>query len=233
MATLVADIAVNENVLPEFDIFGANPPPTIDLASAPGHILVTSGAIELDILGDVTLDTLTGISVVKSGSLAYSISGLDLSIATLLSLAQAGNLAATLDTIFAGNDVIDGSPFADVLGGFGGNDKIDGGAGNDTINGGPGNDTITGGPGNDLLTGGPGKDEFVFGPGFGKDVITDFAAGDKIAISHTIFANLAAVKAHARVDGHHHVVITHGANSITLDTVHHVNDLKGGEFLFT
>jgi len=62
-----------------------------------------------------------------------------------------------------------------------GNDRdniLTGGAGNDTINGKAGNDTIIGGVGNDRLTGGDGRDVFVFGGSMGKDVITDFKAGE-------------------------------------------------------
>lgn len=52
-----------------------------------------------------------------------------------------------------------------------------GNAAANTLNGGAGNDTITGGGGNDTPTGGAGNDTFVFTDLFGKDVITDFAAG--------------------------------------------------------
>lgn len=146
----------------------------------------------------------------------YGFSGLNLDLATII--ANPG----VLDTLFTGATII-GSPDADYL---------DGSRGHDTINGGGSNDTIVGGPG-DRLTGGPGDDRFIFGPHFGKEIITDFSAKDVMAISHTIFHNFAAVKSHAHVDGHHHVVITEGSNSITLDTFHHLSKVKAGDFLFT
>ena len=80
-------------------------------------------------------------------------------------------------------DTLTGSPFHDVIRGFGGddrisglagndriegnagNDRIDGGRGSDSVFGGPGNDTIVGGPGADLLVGGPGRDTILGGPG--------------------------------------------------------------------
>jgi hypothetical protein len=98
-----------------------------------------------------------------------------------------------------------------------------------------GNDTIRGSPGNDILVGGPRHNTFVYTTKhFGQDTITDFSVNDKIAISHTIFANLDAVQDSAHVDSHGHVVIVVDASdTITLDTVHHVKDLTSGEFLFT
>jgi len=66
---------------------------------------------------------------------------------------------------------------------------LSGGAGNDSFYGGMGNDTLTVGLGIDSLTGGAGNDTFVFtstaesASGSNRDVITDFASGDKISLS--------------------------------------------------
>ena len=89
-----------------------------------------------------------------------------------------------------GDDVLTGTPLADVVLGEGGNDTLvavpslfvgdtlQGGPGNDllvgssvsdTLEGDPGNDVLRGGPGPDLLTGGPGRDVFQ-GQG-GRDLI--------------------------------------------------------------
>ena len=83
---------------------------------------------------------------------------------------------AKAETIYggAGNDSIDGGN---------GNDKLYGDAGADKLFGGAGADTLSGGAGNDTLTGGAGNDVFVYGSGEGKDVIADYATGDKIKIS--------------------------------------------------
>jgi Tol biopolymer transport system component len=90
----------------------------------------------------------------------------------------------------SGDDVLTGTPLADVLLGEGGNDTLvsvasffvgdtlEGGVGNDllvgssvsdTLEGGPGNDVLRGGSGPDLLTGGPGRD-VLQGQG-GRDLI--------------------------------------------------------------
>ncbi|MBM3351362.1 MAG: hypothetical protein FJY53_06210 [Betaproteobacteria bacterium] len=59
-----------------------------------------------------------------------------------------------------------------------------------SITSGIGNDTLIGAAGNDTLSGGAGNDTFVFNTKLGAsniDTITDFAAGDKIALSKSIF----------------------------------------------
>ena len=76
-----------------------------------------------------------------------------------------------------------GSSKAETIYGEIGNDSINGNAGNDKLYGDAGADTLYGGVGADTLTGGEGKDIFVYGSGDGKDVITDYAAGDTIKIS--------------------------------------------------
>lgn len=59
----------------------------------------------------------------------------------------------------SGDDVILGTPGADVIDGLGGNDVICGEDGDDTIDGGDGDDTIYGADGDDRLNGGNGDDE--------------------------------------------------------------------------
>ena len=118
-----------------------------------------------------------------------------------------------------------------VINGGNGKDTIVGTAGDDTIDGGNGKDSITGGAGNDILTGGNGADTFIFGPGFGHDTITDFGDGpDQIQFDHTVFANFAAVQAATTQVGLD-TVITHGADSITLQHVT-ASSLHASDFLF-
>jgi RTX calcium-binding nonapeptide repeat (4 copies)/WD40-like Beta Propeller Repeat len=81
----------------------------------------------------------------------------------------------------AGDDVLTGTPLADVLLGEGGNDTLvavpsffvgdtlEGGPGRDLLVGSSVTDTLEGGPGNDVLRGGSGPDLLVGGPG--RDVI--------------------------------------------------------------
>ena len=79
-----------------------------------------------------------------------------------------------------GDDVINGSPYADFLFGDGGND---------VVNGNGGNDTLTGGSGNDVVNGGDGDDRFIYDPegndtisgGAGNDVIDDSSGTDTIS----------------------------------------------------
>ncbi|WP_448192965.1 right-handed parallel beta-helix repeat-containing protein [Azospirillum sp. sgz301742] len=101
-----------------------------------------------------------------------------------------------------GNDTLAGAADSDTLTGGDGSDLLLGNAGADTLYGGRDNDTLFGGldddllsgdDGDDVLTGNAGNDIFVFAPGSGHDTITDFAAGDRIAIaagmSYTLGSN--------------------------------------------
>jgi dipeptidyl aminopeptidase/acylaminoacyl peptidase len=90
----------------------------------------------------------------------------------------------------AGDDVLTGTPLADVLLGEGGNDTLvavpsffvgdtlEGGPGNDLLIGSSVTDTLEGGPGNDVLRGGPGADLLIGGPG--RDVIQGQGGRDLI-----------------------------------------------------
>jgi hypothetical protein len=64
-------------------------------------------------------------------------------------------------------------------------------------------------------------ESFVFQAGFGQDVIAGYAPGqDSISISHTLFANFAAMFSHTASDGKGDVVITYNANeTLTLTNV--------------
>jgi Ca2+-binding RTX toxin-like protein len=122
--------------------------------------------------------TITGVEKLISNVEQYDVSGLNITIGSVIS-----TNGAVLETsaILAGNDMIMGSPFAD---------QLIGGTGNDTIDGGGGNDTESGGPGND---------QFVFDTKLNAHAnvvhITDFThAEDFIDLSGHIFEN--------RVGGH-------------------------------
>lgn len=102
------------------------------------------------------------------------------------------NRAVTQDDATAGDDVLTGTPQADVIAAldgddqvtaYGGGDRVCGGSGDDTelggggrdrllgdadadaLKGGGGDDTLNGGAGRDALTGGPGIDVCIGGPG--------------------------------------------------------------------
>jgi Ca2+-binding RTX toxin-like protein len=113
---------------------------------------------------------------------------------------------------------------SNVIVGLGGNDTLVGGNLADVLLGGAGNDILVGGPGNDVLSGGGGSNTFKFlemsgsTANFGKDTIVDFKPGqDVIEISHSLFADTAALLAATTDDGHGNAVITVDANNtITL-----------------
>jgi len=89
------------------------------------------------------------------------------------------------DQLYGGadHDVLDGGSGDDLLQAGTGNDALSGGDGSDTLYGGMGFDTLAGGAGNDTLSGGSEADRFVFASvDDGVDIITDFGAGDVLAI---------------------------------------------------
>ncbi|HUE73617.1 MAG TPA: CHRD domain-containing protein [Pirellulaceae bacterium] len=81
-----------------------------------------------------------------------------------------------------GDDVIIGSPNADLIFGGRGNDTIDGGAGDDVLYGEEGNDILTGGPGADQMFGGDGSDTFIWNPGDASDLIEGGAGESDVLI---------------------------------------------------
>ena len=90
------------------------------------------------------------------------------------------------DTLYgnSGNDYLNGGKHNDTLFGGIGNDLLNGENGDDILNGGDNDDVLTGGIGNDQLTGGSGNDDFQIVTGFGRDLITDYSAGeDSLKIS--------------------------------------------------
>lgn len=78
----------------------------------------------------------------------------------------------------SGNDVLTGSPFADVIDCGAGNDRVRGLGGNDVIKCGGGNDVVDGGAGNDKLLGGSGKDKLLGGSG--NDTLRGGAGADSL-----------------------------------------------------
>jgi Ca2+-binding RTX toxin-like protein len=112
-----------------------------------------------------------------------------------------------------GDDILNGTDFADVLSGGAGNDSISGNAGRDWLDGDVGHDTVVGGADGDLLYGWEGDDtlnggdgdDFLFGEA-GADTLTGGPGND--ALTGGLDAN----------------VFTFGANSGT----DHVLDFEPG-----
>ena len=74
---------------------------------------------------------------------------------------------------------------------------------------------------------------FVFEPRFGHDTVTGFGWNDVIAVDRSLFADIAAVRSHAAVDGSGNTVITLDAdNSITLEGVTLDAQQYASHFLF-
>lgn len=122
------------------------------------------------------------------------------SIDTLVSIENAwGTRFADSVTGSDGANILDLGRGNDTAWGGLGNDTIDGAIGQDRLFGGGRRDRLTGGFGADTLTGGGGVDTFVFDdPANGRDTITDFAAGETIALSADAFG---LVKGQALVAG--------------------------------
>lgn len=123
-----------------------------------------------------------------------------------------------------GDNTIDGSNEADLLGGGKGDDIVRGLGGDDVLRGGKGNDRLIGGEGDDVLNGGKGnyQDVFVFGPNSGQDVVADFQVGkDKLEISKGLnnIKKPSDVLDHATQQGKDVVIDLGDGNTITLKDV--------------
>ncbi|MGF6228191.1 Ca2+-binding RTX toxin-like protein [Inquilinus ginsengisoli] len=104
-----------------------------------GLLSITGSGMGFD-LGTSTLSgTAEGLTYSKFLPV-FSITGMNIPLATLAGLANGGNEETILGAIFAGTDQIYGSTKNDILKGYDGNDTIRGGAGGDTIDGGNGSD---------------------------------------------------------------------------------------------
>jgi Ca2+-binding RTX toxin-like protein len=130
----------------------------------------------------------------------------------------------------AGNNVLYGGTLNDILDGRDGNDRLDGGSSLTSILYGPQPNMIT--DGNDALTGGTGSDTFVFHAGFNHDTVSDFESGVDVIEFDGMFADYAAFQAGSlMMDSGADVVITIGANTLTLKDIHAAN-LQQSDFLF-
>lgn len=135
---------------------------------------------------------LDGISEVWKGRAVYTATGLDANFNVIWDLAQTNDNFAAMRYLTAGDDMILGSRFADILAGYGGDDVLNGGSGDDRIHGGIGDDSLAGGRGQDILRGEAGADDFYFAhaadspKGARRDVVADFsrAQGDHIDLTH-------------------------------------------------
>lgn len=115
-----------------------------------------------------------------------------------------------------GQDFIHGNQGGDVLMGDLGDDTILGGQGDDVLQGGDGADYLSGDHGNDVLTGGAGADVFNFREGEGRDIITDFGAGDRIWLSLGDAADFEALASKITMAGEDAVISLAGQTIVLL-----------------
>lgn len=134
------------------------------LFTGTGFKYVTSGSALLDI----TAGTVTKFDLVISGVKIFAFTDANLSAAKLFDYYVAGNATGARSYVFAGNDTITGTAYADVISSGGGNDVVSGGSGNDTLYGNTGNDTLKGDAGNDTLRGEAGSDKLYGAKGGDK-----------------------------------------------------------------
>jgi len=96
-------------------------------------------------------------------------------------------------------------------------------------------DQIAGSAAAETFNGGGAADTFLFTSSFGHDTIAGFAAGagagDVIKFATTIFANFAAVTAHATDNGTDTLITFDATNSLTLKNVL-VSQLGVDDFVF-
>src|SRR5262245_5637918 len=90
--------------------------------------------------GNPTGGTLNHIVSTEAG-VTWDLSSFSMTVAAANTFIAGGNAQTFLAAVFAGNDSIAGSTFADQLLGYNGNDTLNGLGGLDTLQGGLGNDT--------------------------------------------------------------------------------------------
>jgi Ca2+-binding RTX toxin-like protein len=203
MAELTAQRSVNTRDLPELALIKNGN--AVNGGFSADSVLFTFGTTEILLIsaangatGDFTDNgtTLTGghvraVEVSIGGAPGYTITGLEFPVISLLADASDNGKLDTLPAeMFDGNEVLNGSSFADVLYAYGSDDILNGNDGDDTLNGGANHDELTGGLGADKLTGGADSDAFIFlalsdstRKKAGRDTILDFEKGDIIDLS--------------------------------------------------
>lgn len=129
-----------------------------------------------DWLGNLAVGRIEEIDRYVEDYLAFTLTGADISVATVMSYVDYGDAYGEVAYVFRGHDLIEGGDYADTLTGMGGDDDIYGGAGHDDLFGGDGWDYLRGEAGDDWIAGGDGFDDAhgnagndtVYG-GFGDD----------------------------------------------------------------
>jgi Ca2+-binding RTX toxin-like protein len=153
------------------------------------------------LVGGVGADTLNGGLGTDTASYGWATAGVTANLTS-----SALNLGEAAGDTYASIENLTGSNFDDRL------------LGTATAN------TLEGGGGSDELWGMAGADSFIFRQGFGQDVVKDFTAGsavghDVLAFDSSLFANFAAVMAHASQVGSSVVITYDAGDTVTLANV--------------
>ncbi|MFD1881526.1 calcium-binding protein [Paracoccus pacificus] len=125
---------------------------------------------------DWVAGTMTGYKFLISDNLQFQVTGANADAGRVADLIVDGDMAALMELVLRGNDVLEGSSGNDGLMGFAGNDTLLGHNGSDVLSGGAGNDQIFGGNGDDGILAEAGND--VYNGGAGVDLL---AFGNKAA----------------------------------------------------
>lgn len=131
------------------------------------RISLSGDGIEREFL-NITAGTVDSVYIrSSSGPVALEVVGLDFTAPALSQVLTGKGVAAFMNVITQGDDLMIGSAIADLM---------VAGRGDDILRGGAGRDDLEGGRGNDRLSGGDQSDEFAFMGPFDADVISDFDA---------------------------------------------------------
>ena len=138
-------------------------------------ILVGGGGNDL-LSGGLGSDRIDGGAGIDTVSYEESPSAVDVNLLTGSAFDGTGT------DILIGIEQVLGSWYGDRITGSTGADTIRGLGGNDRIDGGGGDDVLAGDKGDDVITTGPGSDTIIFQAGDGRDLVTDFTAGDSVHV---------------------------------------------------
>ncbi len=141
------------------------------LVFIPGEV---SKTVRIALVDNVNAEALENFTLNLSGAVNATI-GTASATATLIDNDGAAPAAPIAITGTAGNDILQGTQFADAM---------TGNAGNDTFNGGEGNDSMTGGGGNDVYLIENAGDTYTEAGGGGTDLVISYLT------THTLGANV-------------------------------------------
>jgi Ca2+-binding RTX toxin-like protein len=134
--------------------------------------------LEILDIGIPIAGTVKSLNIAEGGNNTLTLTGISIDIPTLYGFLGGEQYDSLVVYLFANDDSIRGSDFADILRGEAGDDVIKAGAGADKLNG---------GPGIDKLKGGAGADSFFYAGAFesagvAHDRVIDFNAAEDVFI---------------------------------------------------